>query len=97
LPLSFLIFKNRKEFPSIGGVDFIRQRRMKSGVVFLFAVVVSNFQKPKGIPLHWKGGFHPPKADEIWGGVPFFRFVGQTPVSLRLTPPLERGLSARFS
>jgi hypothetical protein len=53
------------------------------------------FQNPKGIPLHWRGGFHPPKADEIWGGVPFCRFVFQTPVSLRLTPPLERGLGLR--
>jgi hypothetical protein len=34
----FLLSKIRKEFPSIGWVDFIRQWRMKSGVVFLFAV-----------------------------------------------------------
>jgi hypothetical protein len=41
----FLIFKIRKEFPSIGGVKFIFRRQMNFGVVFLIVVAVSRRRK----------------------------------------------------
>jgi hypothetical protein len=40
-------------FPSIRGVNFIRRRRMKFGVVFLFAVFT--FQKAKHFPPAFAG------------------------------------------
>jgi hypothetical protein len=35
-----------------------------------------------------RGEFHPPLADEIWGGVPFCRFTFQNPKGIPL--PLSR-------